>query len=663
MADNTWASFVLAWDDRVPVDVSFVFEHERPAGKHGFLTVDGDRFAFEDGTEGRFWGTNFNSGANFPDHDYSEMVARRLAKFGLNMMRTHQMDAEWSTPNIFEWNRAQPKDHTRTFAPESIERLDYLIHCLKQEGIYIYLDMLTYRQFRPGDGVDAVDELGQAAKPYTYFDPRLIALQKEFARDLWTHINPYTGLAYKDDPAIALTEIKNESDLFTHTPVLEPYRSRLEAMYRAWAGEHDLQVHQGDVDFAQPDQQIARFLTDVMRDFYADMIAYLREIGVRIPIAGTNWSRTLGVTAAQQSTDFNDSHAYWDYPWSDPPGTVRSTPMVGAKRNTFADIALMRVLDRPFFVSEWDQAYPHVWRAESPLAYAATAALQGWGGATIHTYRYSTWEPEDKLGGGGSTINGIVYRNFFDAFNDPAKFGLFQHAALLLRRGDVAKAKETVAIKIPDAMPDWLLKTAGDINALRQVERHRVGLSLPGEPTSADETVAPDDTSGLDSGEIVSDTGELGRDPGRRVGWIDTARTKAAYGFLGEAEPIELHGLRLDVETAFATIALSSLTDAPIVSSDSLLLTAVGRCQNSDAVFSEDGGRWLEAGRAPTLIEPIQARIDLETERPNLKVWLISDKGEAVKPLATTYEDGVLSFNIGPQPAWTVSTIYYLIRI
>ena len=49
-----WTPFTLSWDDNVPIDISFVFEHEKPAGKHGFLAVFGDRFVFEDGTEGRF---------------------------------------------------------------------------------------------------------------------------------------------------------------------------------------------------------------------------------------------------------------------------------------------------------------------------------------------------------------------------------------------------------------------------------------------------------------------------------------------------------------------------------------------------------------------------------------------------------------------------------
>ena len=39
-----------AYHDFAPIDISYLFEDEKPAGKHGFLTAQGDRFVFEDGT-------------------------------------------------------------------------------------------------------------------------------------------------------------------------------------------------------------------------------------------------------------------------------------------------------------------------------------------------------------------------------------------------------------------------------------------------------------------------------------------------------------------------------------------------------------------------------------------------------------------------------------
>jgi len=75
------------------------------------------------------------------------------------------------------------------------------------------------------------EQLENAAKPYTNFDPRLIELHKKFSYDLTTHVNPYTKLAYKDDPAVVLMEFANENDLFTQ-------KVTLESQVRALATDH-----------------------------------------------------------------------------------------------------------------------------------------------------------------------------------------------------------------------------------------------------------------------------------------------------------------------------------------------------------------------------------------------------------------------------------------
>ena len=108
------------------------------------------------------------------------------------------MDAEWATPNIFQFSKGEKRQYVK-FCSRSMDRLDYLIYCPKK-GIYIYMDILTYRKFKPRwcCGCRTTQD---AARPYCIFDRKLIELQKRFNYDLWTHINPYTGLAYKDDPA------------------------------------------------------------------------------------------------------------------------------------------------------------------------------------------------------------------------------------------------------------------------------------------------------------------------------------------------------------------------------------------------------------------------------------------------------------------------------
>ena len=176
-----------AYPDRMPVDISFVFEDEKPAGKHGFVCADGDDLRFEDGTIAKFWGVNFNSGACFPDKDYAPQVAARLTQAGCNIVRFHQMDAEWSTPNVFAFTKGKRVTTTRQLDPRSMDRLDYLIYCLKQEGIYCYLDMMTYRKFKEGDDVPFHESLLDGGKPWSLVDPQMIALQKEYCTQLWTH--------------------------------------------------------------------------------------------------------------------------------------------------------------------------------------------------------------------------------------------------------------------------------------------------------------------------------------------------------------------------------------------------------------------------------------------------------------------------------------------
>jgi hypothetical protein len=650
-----WIPYTLPWDD-APLDLSYLYEDEKPAGKHGFLKVDGTRFVFEDGYEPRFWGTLFNSAANYPPHEYSEKTARRLAKFGVNMVRTHQMDAEWCTPNIFYFTRGRERDNSLSFDPESLDRFDYMIHCLKNEGIYIYLDQLSHRTFKPGDGVENAHELTRyGAKPYANFDPRLIELQKQYSRDLWTHVNPYTGLAYKDDPAVALMEIANENDLLSrHVVTVEPYRFRLEKRYRQWAAERDIPVGDEKVDFANRTPVMLRFLHDVQVEFYEDMVSHLRSIGVKVPITGSNWYHGgLALTSALQGLDYRDAHAYWDM-WSDTKGNNR--PLISEKDNIMLKgLCSARLLDRPFFVSEWDVVWPNEWRGTAPLVMASAGCLQGWNGLTIHTYRYRSTSPVDCMG--AVVMDGVGYRVNFDTFNDPARFGLFYHAALVFRRGDVAAAEKTVSVAADEdtifGSPDSALGVMGTLP-----EEHRTGVVLPGQSPPVDITMEAAGEKHAGSGEIVSDTGQIRRDAGKGIGSIDTANTKAAYGFLGKGGTIHLDGLTLTVKTHFAVVAISSLTDEPIASSANLLLTTVGRADNTGARYNEDHTERLDLGHVPVVVEAIEAKIELATAQEHLEVWSIDPEGHLTGRVPATLENGVLTFETGE----AFPSMYYLIQ-
>ncbi len=642
----------------MPLDLSFIYKDDKPAGKRGFLKVEGDKFVFEDGTEARFWGTNFNSAQNFPSHEHSEKAAKRLAKVGVNLVRFHQLDAEWSTPNIFQFSRGENKPNTMSFDPESMDRLDYLIYCLKREGIYVYMDLLTYRRFETGDGVESAYQLGDAAKPYSTFNRRLIELQKKFNSDLWNHVNPYTQLAYKDDPVIVLTEITNENDLWSQEVKVEPYRSELEKLYRDWAAINKVKVGKEKVKFDRSDVNMQKFFISVTKDYYNEMIAHMRGLGVKIPIAGTNWTRNAAHLYAQLAGDFTDTHPYTagGGGWRDRNGKFGNEPNLGSTHNLLPGTAFYKVQDTPLFISEWDNPWPNEWRAESSLLLAAVGSFQGWGGFAIHTYRYSLDEDVDMIGKPitGNALNSVHYRGgVFDTFNDPAKFGLFYHAALIIRRGDITLAEETISVKLDD-----LLANRGKAHLLT-TEKHRVESVFPEMPNKGHRVVGVNDIIvDVEKGEVLSDTKELYRNLNKKVGWIDSPKTKAVYGFVGKEGEILLNDVKFEVKTDFATVAISLLTDEPIKSSGNMLLTAVGRAENTNSKYNEDRTVQLDPGHGPIQVEVIDAIVEIKTDKSNLRVMSINPQGSITGYMPSEYKEGVFRFEIGKE----FQSMYYLIQ-
>ena len=672
-----------AYADFAPIDISYLFESEKPAGKHGFLTAQGDRFVFEDGTPVRFWGTNLNSGACFPEKPYAEKLAKRLAAYGCNMARFHQIDSEWATPSIYQFKKGKRLENTSTYDPESFDRMDYLIYCLKQEGIYVYLDMLTYRKFKEADGVRNSVSLINRAAPYCLFDEKLIGLQKEYMDVLWNHYNPYTGLCYKDDPVFALTDICNEVCLFhpaEHSLKTEPYATEFKSRFAAWCAEN---APAADVDSIDPDDLTSTplndFKTALLDDYYNSMGAYMRSIGVKVPFCGSNFSwRWVQCKGAQHSGDFMDNHLNQRFMRWDPGAkysrdiSFHELPEWGSYRS-----ARLRQFGKPFFNSEWDLTFPNKYRAESPILCAAVGMLQNWSGYTIHTYAYtSNLHTMDILGKevSAETIGNVGYREgVFSTWNDPAKFGLFYHASIITRREDVRPSDNKICIRVKELQADKTGGT-GKLHPSKQAflaaaERSQIGTDYYEEF----ENTIPDDQPFVDmtAGEVTSDTGELYRSWKKRYGTVDTPMTKAVYGRLGRVDKVELDGFALNCKNDYATIALSSLNNShPLDSTDSMLLTCVGNVENTGMKLSMapakvqkwDGyAPFLQLddyGTPPILCEVIETEVSIRTNRSNMVVWAVNAEGIFVGNVPTRYEDGCLKFTLGKK----APSIYYLIQ-
>ena len=203
-----WVPFHLPWESPEGSVTDARFLLDAPAGKHGPITVRDGHLGFKNGNRVRFWATNLSGEGSFPPPEVAPRVADRLARFGFNLVRLHGMDSQWG-------NTLFPKKapDTQHFDPEQLDKLDRLIAELEKRGIYINMNLHVGRHFTAGDGLPESESLGYG-KYCVIFDPRMIELQKDYARQLLGHRNPYTGRAYAEDPAVVIIELTNENSLF-----------------------------------------------------------------------------------------------------------------------------------------------------------------------------------------------------------------------------------------------------------------------------------------------------------------------------------------------------------------------------------------------------------------------------------------------------------------
>ncbi|HEV3119343.1 MAG TPA: beta-galactosidase, partial [Gemmataceae bacterium] len=203
--------FVLPWDDASPGVTNVSAWLHKPAGKFGPIHAGSDGHLLAGDQRIRFLGVNLCFAATIPQKEDAPKIAARMARFGINVVRFHHMDMFAFPAGI----RARHSSHTSDLDPEALERLDFLIAQLKRNGIYSNLNLLVSRPFKQSDGLPAeierVDPKTQHAIGF-FYEP-MLRLQKEYARNLLGHRNPYTQLRYAEDPAVAFVEINNENGL------------------------------------------------------------------------------------------------------------------------------------------------------------------------------------------------------------------------------------------------------------------------------------------------------------------------------------------------------------------------------------------------------------------------------------------------------------------
>jgi len=250
-------------------------------------------------------------------------------------------------------------------------------------------------------------------------------------------------------------------------------------------------------------------------------------------------------------------------------------PLVGG--NMINRLSAGQVVGKPMSVTEWNASpFPTPDRHSSPLYIAGAARFQGWDAVMLYAYSVA------PLNAAGTPSN-------WHAFNDPALMATLPAAALLYRQGHTKEAITTYALTpsreqlfYQSHSPDSSLaaRTASEIS-----KSVIVMPSIPELPWLKNAPIPPGakiiqnlNQSMIDGNatEVLSDTGEIRRDWGKGIYTINTPRTQAAMGWIGN-ESIVLSDVTLNVKTRNASVAVQSMDGMPIKQATSLLISLGAR--------------------------------------------------------------------------------------
>ena len=383
---------------------------DAPAGKYGWLRRAGEHFEFEGRPAGervKFYGVNLVNSCCWPEKRQADEIVGRLVRSGYNTVRLHHFECDGGITS-------GTGDSTgTTLNSEKMDRMDYLVAKCIEAGIYVTIDLYSYRPISPEVRAEMWKSLGRMApgKPAFQEAKMLIHLSdagfenwKTYAGNLLNPVNPYTGRAYKDEPGMPLICLVNEG-----------------APERSWF--------------------VGRKATDkdcmgVEERSLARMLGFVRSLGVKALVTDMNNAPHLPWKAAvrEKWLDYFDNHFYVDHPqWMG--ARLRLPFRIGnidilecPEGESYADrAAAVRLPAMPYTITEWNFSGPGEFRYQGGL-YTAALAVQGrWDGLWRFTYAHGIKNLFDASKSASAS---------FDVMLDPVQQASERALVALYLRGD-----------------------------------------------------------------------------------------------------------------------------------------------------------------------------------------------------------------------------------
>ena len=694
------------------LDFSGFGQLDPPAGKHGWLiaTPDG-QFAFEDARDRprRFYGVNFCFSAQYISHDQADRLADRLMRLGYNTVRFHHFESLLVDRSAGEGSTG--------LKPAELDQLDYLFAALKRRGLYATTDLFISRPVPKSVVWDG--ETGDLAmndfKMLVPVNERAFDNWKQFAGNLMEHENPYTGLRYADDPALAWISMINEGNFGNYIRgVKDRVAQDWQSAWNRWLVEHYVdreglsQAWNGDLQGDPADGTVALssrsavgtrqahdfslFLADTELRMFGRMRQFLREeIGTRALLTNMNgWSNPAQAQLARAGYDYVDDHFYVDHPqfleqsWRLPSRCSNRSPVAGGAPGGRGN-AFVRMLDKPFTISEYNYSGPGRFRGVGGIITGCMAALQDWSVLWRFAYSHSRgnlFEPSTA--------------GYFDLASDPLNQAAERASLCLFLRGDMAPAPHRIAITM---QPEELRDPAGYAggiapawNALALVTgvgtyvgpaegAPAADLVLPVRGAEAQDSKAPDpygsdardaimgrvreaqwlaadNKTNLKVGKLHSETGQLLVDAPADTLVLSTPRTAGGYAPAGST--IDAGSVRISIDQTDATVWVSALDDRPIAESGRLLITHLTDLQNTQTQFGERARQTLLSwGKLPHLVRAGKATVRIRHQvKGALTAWSLATSGRRLNEVPVRREGDELVIGLCVAQDATASMMY-----
>ncbi|MDP1797426.1 MAG: hypothetical protein Q8K78_08095 [Planctomycetaceae bacterium] len=701
-AADDWFAFTPAVDVATDSAISLRGLNESLAGEHGFIAArDGQFIHSRTGKPVRFWAVNG------PPEDLKgdalKACAKLLAQYGINLVRIHGP--------LFDKNGETDLAKVR--------HAQEIVAAMKAEGIYTHFSIYFPLWFTPSADLPWLKGYDGKKHPFAalQFNPEFQAKHRGWLKALLTTPDEKTGQKLIDEPAVFGVEVQNEDSFFFWTfdakNIPDPQMRILETRFGEWLTKKygtlpaaftawkDMKIPRDDIaagrigfrplwnishEKTPRDQDTAAFLLEVQTEFYRGNYSYLRELGFRGLIHGSNWAtaspEVLGPLEKLSYTagDFVDRHGYFECnhkgdnaAWSIRPShsysdrsALRFDPADPGKPKQFVHPVMdIHYDDKPSMISETTFTRPNRYRSEAPLYFAAYGALQDSDCIVHFAFDGANWQVKPRYWMQQWTLA------------TPAMLGQFPAAALIYRQGlvapgavladvrlNVADLQQLQGTPLPqDASFDELrLKDVPQGTDLRPGQRldpllHYAGRAHVSFTTEPGKVIASDLRPYIDhvAKTVTSTTRELKLDYDKGLLVINSPRSQGASGNLKAAGKIELSAMMIHCEMDLAHIVAVALDDQPLSKSKRILLQVMSEEQATGFAtepVDQQTKRITSIGRDPWQVKRLSGSVAFRRDdAAQLKVTALDFNGRPGKVIGK-------ADSISLQP----ETLYYLIE-